>query len=238
MADKQTSPRKKRPKATKAAEPVHVEESIEEVEDLQPEMDDDVQLPVNPNRISTHSSMGPADEYLIQTFFDKTNKQFVARVVEFPEIRATAPTRESAIEEVVTQIENFVIQAERRKEPIPEPLQSKKYPDQLKLPISQSLYRRLDLISRTERVNIETLVTEILTQGLERRYEKRGGQQQQPQQNRQHHQQQRGGGGHHGGHRQQRGRGYQQNLENRENFLEYVRNLEKGGGTPGGRWKK
>ncbi|MBI4405251.1 MAG: hypothetical protein HY537_13900 [Deltaproteobacteria bacterium] len=173
------------------------------------------------------------DEYIIQSCFDKTTRTFVATALEFPVLKASGVTRQEAINELKELIKDHLDIAKRRGEPVPEALNNRRYPDRLDIPLSQTLYRKLDILSRQERVGFEQLVAELLSSSLERRAD--SGRERRPQQPAHHGSPNQRSHSHHHGRRQMGGRGYHDTMQNRENFLEYVRNLEKSGG---GGWRK
>lgn len=190
----------------------------------------------------------PSDEYQWQVHFDKAARQFVGTVLEFPEIKATGANRDIVQHELETMIDEHLEGLKRRNEKLPEPFHSRHFPEVLELKISQNLFRKLDHRARAEKVTVEQWVTELLTALSEGRIQGGGGGGQRHHQGPQHNSNREQG---HGGGRNDRGhrgggkhRGYNNALENRENFMEYVRNLEKGGGGSGGGggggggWKK
>lgn len=149
--------------------------------------------------------------------FDKENEKYV---IEIPELvgfeKIEASTREEAMEIADHKIQEHIRDFENRQEQAPEPLDIEETSGQLFLHLSPMLYRDLIFQSKIEKVPIEELAKEILARGIEIR--KSGGRPQH-----------RGGGR---DHRMQRGHGrnYHQTMEKKENFLEYVRSLEKGRG--------
>lgn len=218
-----------------------------------------------------------SDEYLIQCYFEKSQNQFVATVLEFGNIRATGTSKPDVIRDCENRLESHLNLLKRNGETIPETLQSRHYPETLQIPVSQGLYRRLDILSRQEKTSLDQLVIELLSGMVEKRLQSpskhpshsHGGGQRSQQ------------GSHHGGHREghrdnregrreghreqhrdkprdypvdednfgnqkrgpqpqqnrpnrnnRGGRNFHKTMESRENFLEYVRNLEKGN------WKK
>ena len=183
-----------------------------------------------------------SDEYTLQTFFDKGPKSFVATVAEFPEMKVTGISRDAVVREIENRLESHVENLRRRGEQLPEAIAARKYPEKLELRISQGLFRRLDNLSRHEKTSLDQLIVEMLAAGVEKRLEppQRPQQDRRPQQhqggNRQQHNQGEPGNRRHPHSQQQQhgrrgvghGRNYQETMENRENFMEYVRNLEKG----------
>jgi predicted RNase H-like HicB family nuclease len=172
------------------------------------------------------------DEYSLQSFYDKASQKFIATVVEFPELKATGTSRDQAVAEIERKIETQVTQAKRRNESLPEAVGARRYPERLELALSQGLFRKLDLLSRQEKVSLDQLVVELISAGAEKRTEppkqaeRRPPQQQHQQQSHGNQQQQRHS--HQRGGRQGQNRSYHDTMDNRENFMEYVRSLEKG----------
>ncbi len=224
--------------------------------------DDDRRPQPAARREEPRQPLGPADDYQFQVTFDRQSRRYLGTVVEFPEIRITSNNPEAALDEIRMAVEDHIEFVRRRGDAVPEPLGAKSYPTTLSVPMSQGLFRKLDLLSRYEKVSIDKLVAELIAGAVERRNEpaprsggagNRPAQQNSgnrpPQHNTGNHGGHRndgggnnnrrgGGGGRHGGgggggHRGSGGRSAEV-MENRESFMEYVRNLEKGGGG----WKK
>lgn len=266
MADKKRAPAKSKKTKTKISKTSVAEAPLKTEEEMQEEqaetsyrepvettesLEADQSLMPSPNTVPTQERPGPgvrvsaSDEYTLQTYFDKTQRQFVASVVEFPELKVTGTNRQMVISELQEKIEDHLFELKSRGQCIAEPVQARIYPERLDVAVSQSLYRKLDLLSRQEKLPIDRLVSELLANALGKRPE--GGR---PPQNRapqhQHSGQHQGNhqnqnnrhshNRHHGGQQrhQQRG-GNMRDMDSRENFMEYVRNLEKGGGS---NWKK
>lgn len=173
----------------------------------------------------------PGEDYSTVIRFDRSSRQFIAHVVEFPDLKATGSNKDSVIRDIEERLEDHISDLKREGRKLPEAIQSRRYPERLEVRVSQNLQRRLDLVSRQEKVGLDQLVTELLTNALDRRSEPPRGERQ-------------GGGGQnhgnrHGGNQQQQqrhpqhggrrgGRNFHETMESRENFMEYVRNLEKG----------
>ncbi|NBW98918.1 hypothetical protein EBR03_05040 [bacterium] len=173
------------------------------------------------------------DDYTLTVRYDKSLKLFVAEVVEISECKVQGMSREEVLKDLKIKLEDY-LEDHRHQGGVPDPIFSKQYPASLNVPISQALFRKLDLLSRMNKTSLENLVSELLIAAAERKLDNKSGGQQKhgqshaPQSQRHNHH----GGRHGGGHN--RNRHSQQNLDSRENFMEYVRNLEKGGN----RWKK
>jgi hypothetical protein len=176
--------------------------------------------------------LAPEDEYVMLIEYDRGRREYVGTCLELPNVRVSGRKREMVFDELRDAVESEAEIRRRRNERVPDPLAAIDAPEHLELSLSQSLFRRLEVLSRQERVPIERLATELLVAALERRVDppapaaKQGGGAS-------------GGGRHHrqgGGGRRGQGRNFHKTMESGENFLEYVRNLEKGGGNPN--WRK
>lgn len=183
----------------------------------------------------------PSDRYSIETHFDSGSGHFTGGILEFPELRAQGPNREVVMADLEAQLGQKLENVRRSGSDFPEPIFGKRYPDTLQINISQTLYRQLDRLSRYEKIALDKLVCELLSRAIERRESRGGGERRPlpPNQGNQGHRHQ------HPNHRHRnqrpnnhsmRGRGYHESLQNKENFMEYVRNLENRGGNPN--WRK
>lgn len=177
----------------------------------------------------------PGDEYTLQVGYDRAARMFVASYGEISEIRVQRASRDAAVREAELKLDQHLEALHKKKAPMPEPWLNGRLPDAIDLKLSQGLMKKLHACARLERVSLEQLVTEFVSAGLERRNEPaRGNERQPPQGRRESGGGGRGGGGGQGGgnRRQQNHRNFQNTMDSRENFMEYVRNLEKGGGYP------
>lgn len=182
----------------------------------------------------------PEEEFTIQVFYDKANGIFLASCLEFPDLKTDGHRREDVVEEMNQKIGDELEMMRREGKQLPTPFSARVYPEKLELRLSKNLFRRLDIQSRQDRVPMDQLVTELLTIALNRRPDGMGRAQQgaRPQGQGQHKGEHRGGGNNRrggggqggGGGRGGRDRNYHDTMGNRDNFMEYVRNLEKTGG--------
>ncbi len=204
-----------------------------------------------PQRSSVHAE--PGEEYSLSLHFDKAAGQYVASILEFPEVTVTGPNRANVLLELQDKLETEMITVKKNGGNLPEPIQAKKYPEVLEIPVSQGLFRKLDVLSRQEKVALEKLVSEILASSVEKRFESKRSGESRPAQNYSNSNHQPRHNNNNNQNRDQRhnnnnnrdNRNHQQNrrpqgyanasMGGQDNFMEYVRNLEKGGG-PG--WKK
>ncbi len=235
-------------------------------EDRRPQSSTQRQEP-GPARQEAGPKFKPSEEYLTQIHFDRSARQFVGTVHEFPEIRIVGTTKAQVLADLDRKVEQQISHLRSKGTNTPQPIATRKYPEKLELPISQALYRKLDVLSRQEKTAIEGLVAEMLAGAVEKRFEAPPSQKQHShghshQDRDRHHDNRHSHGSHQGGRshnsnqgggspgnsrrpqnnnnrRGGQGRNYHDTMDNRENFLEYVRSLEKDGGAPNrNRWKK
>lgn len=176
-----------------------------------------------------------AEAYTLQVFWEPDQDVFSATFLEFPELVATDVSRQEAIYLAEDKLHSHLAALRQSGRPVPAPIRVQKVPSKLEIPVSQTLYRKLEMRRHQERVSLEQLITELLTSAVERKApeserggERSGGGRDHGRRGGQHggkgqrQQSQRGGGGGRRG-------GYHETMDSRENFMEYVRNLEKGG---------
>jgi predicted RNase H-like HicB family nuclease len=160
--------------------------------------------------------------YRIVVSYSTEKQAFVAQAPELESCVAEGATRAEAMakleEEMAAQVENMQAQGLE----VPVPIDEQTVEGKLSLTVSQSLHRDLAFLAKVENVDLETVVVDLLTRGVSQRW---GG---------------RGGGGRPRGEGQRRpgegqGARYHNIMENRADFIEYVRNLERQGQGGGGR---
>lgn len=181
----------------------------------------------------------PADQYLLQIRFDENKDLFVGTVAEVPALSVEAGNRDEVFESLTIALEDYLIDREHEGASLPLPLYTKEYPETLELKVSADLFRRLELRSLQERVDLERLAAEILAAGLQTRGEKlgrrgtesRGGRQPNNNGSDRNHGHRDGNRNSRRGQRPQgsgkRGFNYHDTMDSRENFMDYVRKLEK-----------
>lgn len=184
--------------------------------------------------------------YRVLVSFDHERKVFLARTPELDHCSAEGATRAEAIarleEEIQAQVHNMLGNGNKP----PAPVDEETFSGEVSVKLSRQLHRDLVWQARTEGIDLDQLFSEMLASNLEHR--RSGGRPQRTQRGQQGEHEpsgntaRRAGGGGYGGGR------YNANLlEDRANFIEYVRNLEhnnQGGGHhaapsgPGGRRRR
>jgi len=156
--------------------------------------------------------------YRITVTYSEDKKTFVARVPELEGCEAEGETRIEAVtrveEELTAQLDVIKEQGE---EP-PVPLDEQPFDGKLALSITPELHRDLVFMAQAARVELDVLITEILTRASSggRGFRTTGGRRQE------------------GGRRREgQGQRYHEIMENRADFIEYVRRLESGPGQGG-----
>jgi predicted RNase H-like HicB family nuclease len=178
--------------------------------------------------------------YRATLMFDTDRKVFIARAPELEHCSAEGATRAEAVgkleEEIDAQLANMLSHGSTP----PRAVDEEQFSGEISAKVSKLLHRDLAYQARTEGIDLDHLVGELLAAGMEARKQTRvarGGNRAQPE----HHGNDNVGNRFEGGGRPQRGFGGRgQNnhlLDDRANFIEYVRGLEQQGtrhGQPGG----
>lgn len=154
--------------------------------------------------------------------------QYKARVLEIPGCEAVAATRQEALdaleEELSAQIENI----EDKGHKVPLPIDERDVDGTISAKISFPLHRELMAMAIDAGVEIEQLVVEILTRAATYGGRRSGGRRDN---NRQSNNRRQGGRGRRG----PSGDRYHNIMENRADFIDYVRKLDDGNGGGRGR---
>lgn len=161
---------------------------------------------------------------------DEPQSGFVASAPELPQCRAEGETRADAVARLEEEISSCLQNMEEQGVVPPVPLDTETYSGELTVKVSPALHSDLVWAAREAGVSLEVLLTEVLTRGVSRG---RGGRPRASD----------GSGNRRseGGHRSGRGsqdRRYHDIMENRADFIEYVRQLDREprrGGGRGGR---
>jgi len=160
--------------------------------------------------------------YRIIVSYSEAKQAFVAQAPELEHCEAEAPSRAEAIakleEEMAAQLENIDGQGIE----VPRPLEDIDFDGALSVKVSPALHRELAFMAKADGIELDSLLVELLARGVSQRWSGA-----------------RGGRPREGGRpsRQQEGQGsrYHNIMENRADFIEYVRSLEQqGGGGHGG----
>ena len=172
--------------------------------------------------------------YRVMIRFDPQAESFTAQAPEL-DLTATGHTREAAVLELENALDAR-LQGAVDGEPMPPPAEVREVSGHLELDISHALHRELLFHASTQNLSVEALAAELIARGIgaldgvrrrpQHRDEPRRGDEQ-PRDD------QRGEGRREGRGRGRR-EGYRPELDDKANFLEYLRNLEKGGGGGGG----
>jgi predicted RNase H-like HicB family nuclease len=170
--------------------------------------------------------------YRVTLSFDGERKLFVARAPELEHCFAEGATRAEAIakleEEIDAQLANMLSHGSAPPRSVDEEI----FSGEISARISKSLHRELAYMARSEGLDVDQVVSEILAAGIEQRRSARvGGRRATEDGNRAPGNHYEGGGR---GRFNGNARGNTQLLDDRANFIEYVRNLENGGVGGGG----
>jgi predicted HicB family RNase H-like nuclease len=167
--------------------------------------------------------------------FDPDRKLFIARAPELEHCTGEGPTRAEAVakleEEIDAQLANMLSHGSTP----PRAVDEETFSGEITARVSKLLHRDLAYQARSEGIDVDHLVGELLAAAMESRKQTRGvrsGNRQQQE----HMPHDSVGNRYEGGGRNRGfgGRGHNTALlDDRANFIEYVRGLEQGGGAPG-----
>jgi predicted RNase H-like HicB family nuclease len=171
--------------------------------------------------------------YRVHVSFDGERKLFVARAPELSHCSGEGATRAEAIAKVEEEIEAQIQNIRAQGGGVPTAVDEESWSGEIAAKVSRTLHRDLAWQARSEGIDVDQLVGELLAAALEGRRGVRG----QRAGNRppaEHVPNDNIGNAIGGGGRPNRGYGprYQGILDDRANFIEYVRGLETGGGGP------
>lgn len=167
--------------------------------------------------------------YRIQISFNPENETFLAKAPEL-DLETTGETRSDAISQLEEEIEARLIAAAEG-DALPEPIDEEELETTFEVELAPVLVRDLNYYAHRTGISINDLVSQFITHGigkLEGRIEaeKKATETSEPQEERQPRRRA-------GGRRRGRRDGPRRDIDDQANFLEYVRDLERGKG--GGR---
>jgi predicted RNase H-like HicB family nuclease len=173
----------------------------------------------------------PEAKYRSVVYFDGEKQLYVARTPELEHCQAEGATRAEAMarleEEMDAQIRNMLEQGARP----PTPVDEETFTGELQLKVSRTLHRDLSYQARAEGVELGQFVGEMLAGGLDGRRQDRGSQRRPAPID-------GDGDGNSRGPRDRLRAGFGQRyhgiMDDRANFIEYVRTLDHGGHPPTG----
>ncbi len=172
-----------------------------------------------------------AQAYRIVLRYDRESGMFRALVPELPDISAEGETRAEAADLVVDAVQKRLDELEDQGIEPPMPLDEEMFSGELSLQISPELHRELAWQAKLEGTTVDQIVGELLAAGIQRRAVGMPDMSQRPS----------GGGERRKGHGRRPGMSkaqYMQIMEDKASFMEYVRNLEQGGGGRGGKGRR
>ncbi len=171
-------------------------------------------------------------KYRVVIGFDPEKECYVARAPELESCSAEAETAEGALTALNTEIEAQIVNIKEAGGRVPTPLVDEDHSGEVTLKISKTMHRELAWLARLEELPEEQIASELFQAALSYRLSQNP-RRSRPNQGGQGRGQGRGQsqGGQRGRGRGGQGRGrYHEIMDDRANFIEYVRGLEQGGG--------
>lgn len=174
-------------------------------------------------------------KYRIVIGFDTEKECYVARAPELDECNAEAETAEAALTALHEEIEAQVINIREAGGKVPTPLVEADVTGEVTLKISKTMHRELAWLARLEELPEEQIASELFQAALSYRLSQNPRQNRSAQSGNRRDSQGQGQGDNRGRGRGRQGGGpgrgrYHQIMDDRANFIEYVRGLEQGGG--------
>jgi predicted RNase H-like HicB family nuclease len=184
--------------------------------------------------------------YRVLVVYDREKERFEARVPEL-ELEASGSTRQEALTSIEDAIEQRIAGAAEDKASLPEPIDVLTSGGEITVKLGDAVYRDLLIHARQSGLSAEELAGQMLARSLgamegarpQRRRPppeaptedlERGP----PRDHRDERERERDDRDDRGRGRGRRREGYRPELDDKANFLEYLRGLEKGGGPQGG----
>ena len=151
---------------------------------------------------------------------------YVARAPELDQCEAEAPTRAEALTKLEEEMKSQLKEIQAQEMDPPLPVTDQELDGELSLKISPALHQELVFLARQEKVELPVLLTELLSRAVGHRWSGgRGRGHKRDQSNRRDQGNRRN--------REGQGQRYHNIMENRADFIEYVRQQESGGGGRG-----
>jgi predicted RNase H-like HicB family nuclease len=176
--------------------------------------------------------------YRVVLTFDAERKVFLARAPELEHCTAEGLSRAEAISKVEEEIDAQLANMLSHGSTPPRSVDEEDFSGEVTAKISKLLHRDLAYLARTEGIDLDHLLGEMLAAGLELRRQHRGVARPQQRPTGSSHEHDNIGNRSEGGPRRQGFGGRNNNfqlLDDRANFIEYVRTLEQSNGQPPGR---
>jgi predicted RNase H-like HicB family nuclease len=159
--------------------------------------------------------------YRMVVSYSEEKSLYVARAPDLEGCEVEAETGGEALEQLEEEINAQVAVIQEQGGEPPHPVDEAEFDGNLTLKVTPALHRDLAFAAKVERVELEVYLTEVLTRGASGR-RPGGAKGRQRTEGR-------------GRSRDGRGQRYHDIMENRADFIEYVRKLDGGGGGGGGR---
>jgi len=161
------------------------------------------------------------DGYRILVVYDSEKEKFVASVPELDNLKTMGDTRAEALAKAEEEVEKAFRKAAEKNTPLPPPVDGAEYSGEISVVVSPTLHKNLVFMSNQEGVDLNQLASELLSSALAERSLIKSVQRRSPRDDRKRE-----------GRRDRRPRGdrYFNIMDDKASFIDYVRNLEPGGG--------
>lgn len=107
-----------------------------------------------------------AKDYLYNIAWSEEDQAYIGRVAEFPSLAAHGDSPENALKEIVTVVQEALLDLKDYGDPIPEPFSKRQYSGRLNLRMPESLHRTLTIEAEQEGVSLNQWINTKLASPL------------------------------------------------------------------------
>ncbi len=105
------------------------------------------------------------DKYAYRVYWSEEDQEFVGLCAELPSLSWLDKSQTAALRGIVNLARQIVEDLAKGREPIPEPLATRRYSGQFKVRIPPEVHRQLTIRAAEERVSLNRLVSAKLSHG-------------------------------------------------------------------------
>jgi predicted HicB family RNase H-like nuclease len=102
--------------------------------------------------------MGIQDHYTYRVTWSENDKEHVGLCAEFPSLSWLAKTPEAALRGIRKVVSDVISDMKAKKEPIPEPIATRRYTGKFQVRIPPEVHRRLCLEATEEGISLNRLI--------------------------------------------------------------------------------
>lgn len=105
------------------------------------------------------------DKYTYRVIWSEEDQEHVGLCAEFPSLSWLDPSQAGALRGIIDVVRHAVADMLKAREPLPEPLATRRYSGQFKVRIPPEVHRRLSIEAAESKVSLNRLVSAKLAHG-------------------------------------------------------------------------